>query len=264
MARYDYDPYGQREKIAGTTTFTFTCDFGFTGHHTHAGTGLVLTLYRAYDPALGVWLSADPLGESQNHYGNLYAYGPNNPLSGFDPLGGSFIDWVSGREGWVPNFGGVSTTEFVNAAGETWDDGSLARAAGGGAAAWADGVNPFGDYFADQGFYDPCDSAFRFSKGVGELNRDAAVFVAVGGVLGRSVLKASGVTNPALGESLLVGRGAIGKMASEGTALMFGSRGGKVFDVLGVGAAAMYEGSAISDTYNALRDTLSPIKDCRK
>jgi RHS repeat-associated protein len=83
VARYDFDPYGERQKLTGTTSYT--CDFGFTGHHTHAATGLVLTLYRAYDPSLGVWLSADPIGEGGGL--NLYGYVTNDPVNYLDYLG---------------------------------------------------------------------------------------------------------------------------------------------------------------------------------
>jgi RHS repeat-associated protein len=59
QARYDFDPYGRRMKVSGS----LETDVGFTGHYTHAPSGLNLTLYRAYDPELGRWLSRDPVGE---------------------------------------------------------------------------------------------------------------------------------------------------------------------------------------------------------
>jgi uncharacterized protein RhaS with RHS repeats len=46
---------------------------------------MVLTLFRAYDPALGRWLSPDPLGEAGGL--NLYGYVGNDPLNAWDPLG---------------------------------------------------------------------------------------------------------------------------------------------------------------------------------
>ena len=46
---------------------------------------LVLTHYRAYDPQLGRWLSADPLGEAGGL--NLYGYVGNDPTNYWDPLG---------------------------------------------------------------------------------------------------------------------------------------------------------------------------------
>jgi len=81
MARYDYDPYGQRTKVAGTEDV----DFGYTGHYFHAPSGLNLTLYRAYNPALGRWICRDPIGEGGGT--NLYGYVGNDPLNQVDPLG---------------------------------------------------------------------------------------------------------------------------------------------------------------------------------
>ena len=81
IASYDYSPFGMRETISGT----YETEIGYTGHHYHIGSGLVLTLYRAYDPVTGRWLSADPLGEAGGV--NLYAYVYNNPINLIDPDG---------------------------------------------------------------------------------------------------------------------------------------------------------------------------------
>jgi len=83
-ARYDYDPYGRRTKIAGD----LDSDFGFTEHYFHALSGMCLTLFRAYDANTGRWLSRDPLGEKEGI--NLYAYVLGDPLNLLDPLGLSF------------------------------------------------------------------------------------------------------------------------------------------------------------------------------
>ena len=84
QARYDYDPYGQRTKLSGEVDV----DFGYTGHYHHAPSGLNLTLYRAYDPVMGRWLSRDPLENAEMKQGpNLYAYVQNDPVNAFDPYG---------------------------------------------------------------------------------------------------------------------------------------------------------------------------------
>jgi RHS repeat-associated protein len=80
-AQYDYDPFGVRTKLSGD----LDADFGFTGHYHHLPSGLNLSLYRAYSPALGRWLSRDPVGERAGV--NLYAYVGNNPSNAIDPLG---------------------------------------------------------------------------------------------------------------------------------------------------------------------------------
>jgi RHS repeat-associated protein len=62
-------------------------DFVFTGHYYHARSGLYLTMYRAYSPTLGRWLSRDPIGEGKRGDVNLYAYVENNAVNGIDLFG---------------------------------------------------------------------------------------------------------------------------------------------------------------------------------
>ena len=90
VARYDYDEYGQRTKLNGTADV----DFGYTGHYHHAPSGLVLTLYRAYNPVRGRWISKDPIGEEGGV--NLYLYVHNDPVNEYDPLGLQGITVPSG------------------------------------------------------------------------------------------------------------------------------------------------------------------------
>ena len=83
-ARYAYDPYGRRTKLAGDVD----ADFGFAGMFWSPEVNLSLTLFRAYDAALGRWLSRDPLGNAEAVEGpNLYAYVANDPVNLIDPLG---------------------------------------------------------------------------------------------------------------------------------------------------------------------------------
>ena len=81
LARYDYSAYGIRSRTAGT----YEAEKGYTGHDYHVGSGLVLTLYRAYDPQTGRWLSPDPIQEAGGM--NLYGYVGDSPLNDRDPLG---------------------------------------------------------------------------------------------------------------------------------------------------------------------------------
>ncbi|MDR2031586.1 MAG: pilus assembly protein [Azoarcus sp.] len=85
LARYDYAPYGE---FIGTPAQV--PDFGYAGMHYHAASGLYLTLFRAYDPHTGRWLSRDPIEEAGGI--NLYGYVGGNPVSYIDPLGLIRID----------------------------------------------------------------------------------------------------------------------------------------------------------------------------
>jgi RHS repeat-associated protein len=80
-ARYDYDPYGNRSRAGGD----LEADKGFTGFDVHAGSGLQLALYRAYDCKQGRWLSRDPIEEEGGI--NLYGYVGADPINNLDPLG---------------------------------------------------------------------------------------------------------------------------------------------------------------------------------
>lgn len=110
VARYDYDPYGNRVVLSGVMNF----DFGYTGHYYHAQSGLNLTYYRVYDPKLGRWLSRDPVGEKAGP--NLYDYVMNDPLGRIDPdglfwgefaeeLGKSYVRFGKGAESYFSDLG---------------------------------------------------------------------------------------------------------------------------------------------------------------
>ena len=75
-----YDAYGKRELSIGSQP-----RFGYAGMFRHEPTGLNLTLYRAYNPQTGRWLSRDPIGENGGL--NIYGYVGNDPLGSVDPLG---------------------------------------------------------------------------------------------------------------------------------------------------------------------------------
>ncbi len=79
----EYGPYGELVKSQGRAEYR--SDFGYAGMQYHAASGMYLTLFRAYDPGTGRWVSRDPIGEDGG--GNLYAYVGGNPVSFADPLG---------------------------------------------------------------------------------------------------------------------------------------------------------------------------------
>ena len=72
--------HGKRELSIGSQP-----RFGYAGMFRHEPTGLNLTLYRAYNPLTGRWLSRDPIGENGGL--NVYGYVGNDPLGSVDPLG---------------------------------------------------------------------------------------------------------------------------------------------------------------------------------
>jgi RHS repeat-associated protein len=89
LGRYEYDPWGRQQTIAGAST----TDVGFTGHRRHQRSGTWLSLYRAYGPDTG-WLSEDPLRFVVGP--NFYSYVDNSPIDTVDPLG------LAKRKGGVP------------------------------------------------------------------------------------------------------------------------------------------------------------------
>ncbi|MGB3498698.1 MAG: RHS repeat-associated core domain-containing protein [Rhodanobacter lindaniclasticus] len=82
-ATFDYAPYGSQ--ALGTPP----SGPGYTGHVNDPESGLVYMQARYYDPAVGRFLSADPVGPSPGsmfHF-NRYDYANNNPTNHTDPDG---------------------------------------------------------------------------------------------------------------------------------------------------------------------------------
>jgi RHS repeat-associated protein len=75
------DPFGQIEVEPGNT---IELNLRWPGHYHDPETGLFYNRYRYYDPTLGRYLQADPIGQSGGI--NVYAYAPN-PLRDVDLLG---------------------------------------------------------------------------------------------------------------------------------------------------------------------------------
>ena len=82
-ATFDYTPYGNQ--AMGTPPN----GPGYTGHVNDRDTGLVYTQARYYDPAVGRFLSADPMVPSPGNTFNFnrYDYASNNPIINIDPDG---------------------------------------------------------------------------------------------------------------------------------------------------------------------------------
>lgn len=79
---YDYDAYGA--PLQSTTSLT---DYGYAGMLANTDSGLYLTMFRAYDPVSGRWLSRDPIDETTDSDGNPYVYVYGNPVSYIDMRG---------------------------------------------------------------------------------------------------------------------------------------------------------------------------------
>jgi len=82
---YQYDPFG---KPMNTDT-SVNQPMQFSTKPYDEKTGLSYYGYRYYAPALGRWLTRDPIGEKGGI--NLYGFAGNNAVNNFDPFG---LRWV--------------------------------------------------------------------------------------------------------------------------------------------------------------------------
>ncbi len=81
-----YLPFGKAQIV----TETVENNFRFPGQYYDSETGLYYNYHRYYDPAIGRYLTADPIGLDGGV--NLYAYVQNNPVNWVDPYGLSYLD----------------------------------------------------------------------------------------------------------------------------------------------------------------------------
>ena len=87
-AKYEYGPFG--EVFCSVGDMAKVNPFGFSTKYTDNETDLVYYGYRYYSPALGRWLSRDPIEEQGGL--NLYAFVNNDPVNKWDVLGLSLMD----------------------------------------------------------------------------------------------------------------------------------------------------------------------------
>ncbi|WP_269541673.1 RHS repeat domain-containing protein [Cerasicoccus fimbriatus] len=171
ITRYDYGPWGEVTKLSGSVE----ADLLYAGHlyYGDADTPIHIAPYRSYSPLLGRWLSRDFLGELGPDGTNVYAYALGNPILYNDPTG----------------LYSVLGLEFDDGKG-FWDNvgdyfGSAGSGAAMGAAAYADGFNPFGDPFESAGFYNSDCYGLGASKFLGTVGFTAATTAAGVGIGGR-------------------------------------------------------------------------------
>lgn len=81
VSTYTYDPFGNLNSGTGSLDQPFK----FSTKPYDEETGLSYYGYRFYMPAIGKWMTKDPLGERGGI--NLYGFVRNNPINRIDPLG---------------------------------------------------------------------------------------------------------------------------------------------------------------------------------
>ena len=90
VQRMRYDAFGEVAFMSGSwhgapSFNSVGWNFLFHSQYRDAMTGLYQMRFRYYQPNLGVWLSQDPIGES-NRFG-LYCFSSNDPIGSHDDLG---------------------------------------------------------------------------------------------------------------------------------------------------------------------------------
>jgi RHS repeat-associated protein len=78
----EYDPFGEAHINPNSSVVS---NFRFPGQYYDSETGLHYNYHRYYDPRIGRYLTADPIGLDGGM--NLFLYANNNPINYIDPLG---------------------------------------------------------------------------------------------------------------------------------------------------------------------------------
>ncbi|WP_344553123.1 RHS repeat-associated core domain-containing protein [Kitasatospora saccharophila] len=124
--RRAYDPYGNPR---GTQPTGWADNRGYLGQPADPGTGLDLLGARNYDPALGRFLTVDPILQAgdPNQMGG-YTYAGDDPVSSSDPSGLSIGSWI--HDAWSTTKNMLSDPEAWKAVGETMLGGIAAEGGG--------------------------------------------------------------------------------------------------------------------------------------
>ena len=85
--RYPYDPFGNL--LAPLNSAMRDCKFRFSSKYHDDESGLYYYGYRFYSPAMGRWISRDPIEEEGGL--SLYGHTSNDPVNEIDPLGESLF-----------------------------------------------------------------------------------------------------------------------------------------------------------------------------
>ena len=107
--------------------------FGAFGYVADPATGLLASPTRLYDPALGRFLSPDPVGGAPDrpHTLNRYAYAASNPTRYFDPTGGIPLAFIGAAVGGIVGAGMEAVREVSS--GQDIDMAKIGIEAGKGA-----------------------------------------------------------------------------------------------------------------------------------
>jgi RHS repeat-associated protein len=109
--RREFAPYGDQLNAPAADRGP-----GYTGHVEDGLTGLTYMQQRYYDPAIGRFLSVDPVGplsDPLQHFGR-YQYAYNNPYRFFDPDGRRPIDeWIASLMGASPEKSGFTNVRDI-------------------------------------------------------------------------------------------------------------------------------------------------------
>ncbi|GLW70491.1 hypothetical protein Kpho02_27900 [Kitasatospora phosalacinea] len=144
VTRRAYDPYGNPR---GTTPSTWADNHGYLGKPQDTTSGLDLLGARQYDPALGRFLSPDPLFQTgdPNQMGG-YTYSGDNPVTFSDPSGLSIWSWIHSKAnqvgtvvvGALDSIIGPIAQFVVNGLSAGWNS-------------FADGINSSSTFFSSYG-----------------------------------------------------------------------------------------------------------------
>lgn len=123
-----YGAYGAMEASRGIQP-----DFGYAGMLHDPNSSLYLTQFREYDPAVGRWLSRDPIGERGGQ--NIYSYAGGNPVNRTDRSGLYFglDDAAAIGIGSVVGVASQGFSDLIEGHVSSWQD-YLGSAVGGAAA----------------------------------------------------------------------------------------------------------------------------------
>ena len=115
VQNYEYDTFGKIVNQTGSVENSYT----YTGREWNAESGLYFYRARYYDPTIGRFINADPIGFAGGDV-NFYVYVQNNPVNWNDPVGLlTFQIGFSGTGGY--GVGATSGLGFVF--GFSWEDG---------------------------------------------------------------------------------------------------------------------------------------------